>query len=140
MRKALATLLLLAVVATVAPQAAARDCPDMRTTHVRAEVVTSKTSTRCGVGISVFGLEIRLFGPNCPAARFTYPSHEVCAGAPAIGFRCALPQALQVIYERCNCSSLTALGTGVLLPHCDCQVQPGGGTVLSWTTVPCGSY
>lgn len=116
----------------------AQDCPNVRASYVPPSVTHSSTSERCGVGISLFGLGVSVFGPSCPAARFTTPGHGVCNGAPSPGNRCVPAGLVDVIYEKCECADATALGTGLLLPDCDCQVQPiSGGTVENWRTKPC---
>lgn len=114
-------------------------CADTRASQVDARVVDSGTATTCGFGISIFGLELSIGGPECTPRRFIYPAHQACDGAPNEGTWCGKENDLPVTEERCECSDATILGTGLKLPFCDCELAGNAGTVEDFGTFNCVS-
>lgn len=140
MKKLMTGALLALVSAIGAVTATAGDCPNEAATSVPPELLDSKQEVRCGVGVSILGLELSVFGPTCPVARFLVPAHGECLGAQVEDYRCVPVGVLNVSYERCECEDVTAIGTGLLLPSCKCTPQTlSAGFVIDWGSVACAS-
>jgi hypothetical protein len=122
--------------AHAAPQVTA-DCPNTKASQVDARVENGGNVRRCGVGIRIFGIGGGIFGPRCPEMKFTYPSHQECNGDQAQGTLCEPEGQIPVTFERCECSSATFLGTGLLIPSCSCASGGTAGHVEDARTVPC---
>ncbi len=129
--------LLVALLAAPIAASSNSNCPDVCATQVDARVVEAGSSRRCGFGIRIFGIGGGIFGPMCPDFILTYPSHQECKGDPSPGTFCAPEGPLQVRAERCRCARATVLGTGVLIPSCECERTDGGGHVQDAQTLPC---
>ena len=110
-------------------------CPNVRASQVDARVEHGGDTSRCGLGVSFLGLG--LFGPTCHERTFTYPSHQECKGEPSRGTRCEPAGRLQVKAESCHCVRATVLGTGFLIPSCECHESDDGGEVEDASTVAC---
>ena len=123
------------------PAAATRskgnDCHDVRASQVDARIDNLGESQRCGLGIRIFGLGGGIFGPSCPDKKATYPAHQVCRGEVNPGTRCVPEGRLPVVVEDCECSRATVLGTGLLLPSCNCHNVPDESHVEDARTEAC---
>jgi len=129
-----------AALASLALGAGARDgeCADERATNVDARVVDAGHKTRCGIGVSIFGLRLAVLGPVCPDYKLHYPAHGECLGEPAEGMECVPAGTLEVRFEKCTCAQVTLLGTGLLVPDCVCAWQPGNmGFIENFKTKEC---
>jgi hypothetical protein len=113
------------------------ECPDVRACDVQATITEEGHAVRCGIGIELFGLRLGLGGPECYPRRFRYPAHQECHGKLNIGTYCAYEQNLPVVEERCECSSLALLGTGIALPSCNCTTVGNAGTIEDFGTANC---
>jgi hypothetical protein len=141
MRMLPSTLILLALgtlggLAHSAPQATA-DCANTKASQVDARVVPGGSVRRCGIGIRIFGIGGGVFGPRCPEKKFTYPSHQECRGENALGSFCEPEGTLPVTVEECECGTATLLGTGLLIPICDCDSGGTAGHIEDARTSPC---
>jgi hypothetical protein len=114
-------------------------CPNVRASLVDARTEGMGDSERCGLGVSLFGWGVGLFGPRCPDKKATYPAHGECSGARNDGTRCVKQGDLKVTLEECECSVAGIFGTGLSLPHCSCSPSSAdGGTVENFVTQNCG--
>lgn len=132
------------VLSFLAPFAPASHSGDIHCANTRASQVDAKfqeqgTSTRCGIGISLFGIEISFGGPTCYPQRVRTPAHQECEGKENEGTWCGPQGDLPVTEERCECSDVTFLGTGFKLPSCDCEYAGTAGTVEDFGTFNCVS-
>lgn len=129
---------LLLGLAVLAPNAAAHvDCPNTRACQVDARIDAQGDEERCGIGLSLFGYDISIGGPKCPAYRLHYPAHQECHGAANGGTRCVFEQNLPVQKEKCECERLTVLGAGLSLPECECEDQGTAGDIEDFKTERC---
>ncbi|MSR62552.1 MAG: hypothetical protein EXS08_08930 [Planctomycetes bacterium] len=113
-------------------------CPNKKASQVDSETKPQGGSERCGLGVSLFGWGIGLFGPKCPDKKATYPAHQVCKGEENMGTRCVKQSDLRVTLEECTCSVAGILGTGLALPNCSCSASgQDGGTVEDFETQNC---
>lgn len=113
-------------------------CPNTMASQVDAEVKWSKRVRRCGIGIGIFGLRLSVFGPDCPEMKFIVPAHQTCQGNTNEGTYCAPQRPIDILAEKCTCVTVTALGTGILIPDCECKPsQLDAGTVEDFETRPC---
>lgn len=115
-------------------------CPDTKATQVDAEIVLKGDVTTCGVGVSVFGLHVGVFGPKCPDVKLTYPSHQECQGELNEYTYCQPRGNMDVTKEKCECVTVTVLGFGALVPSCSCSDAGTGGHVEDATTVACPGH
>ncbi|MBI5363207.1 MAG: hypothetical protein HZA53_08510 [Planctomycetes bacterium] len=111
-------------------------CPNERASEVDARFVEQGTARKCGLGITLFGLELSVGGEKCFPVRYHYPAHQVCNGEHGPGQFCAWEADLSVGEEHCACSRLGVLGTGITLPECVCT-EVNGGTVEDFGTENC---
>jgi len=114
-------------------------CPNVRATNVPAQVTHEGAATRCGFGVSVFGLVLSIGGSKCYRNEFVYPAHQECQGAENPGTACVPAQDMPVALEHCECVLVGVLGTGVSAPKCSCSPAGTAGTVEDAETVLCGS-
>lgn len=114
----------------------AHGCPNEKATEVPARFEEQGTPRRCGLGISLLGLELSIGGEKCFPRRFRYPSHQVCNGEVSEGHYCKTEDDLDVTEEHCECSRLALLGTGFTLPECVCTPVVGG-TIEDFGTADC---
>ncbi len=109
--------------------------------QVPVEEQESSETERCGFGISIFGIELTLFGPRCPRTIYTYPSHQTCGEVGSSpGHNCIVQGTLSVTREDCECSELEipGLATGLDLPNCKCSPAAGNyGHVEDFQTQDC---
>ncbi len=115
-------------------------CPNERACNVDARTTDAGETERCGVGLTLFGLDLSIGGPKCPTYRYHYPAHQECHGAPTGGSRCVLEQTLNVTRERCECERIGAAGTGLAIPECDCDDQGNAGMIEDFKTEACSSH
>jgi len=114
------------------------ECPNVQATPVDARTEGLGGSERCGLGVSLFGWSLGLFGPSCPDKKATYPAHSVCRGEKNMGTRCVKVSNLRVTLEECECSVAGVLGTGLSLPSCSCTPSSAdGGVVENFETQNC---
>lgn len=116
---------------------ASGDCPNTRASEVEA-YTDSEGGERCGLGLSLFGWDVGLFGPKCPDRKIFYPAHQVCAGARNPGTRCVPEGEVDATVQDCECDVAGVFGTGVALPSCDCSATTiDGGKVEDFRTDRC---
>ncbi len=128
---------LLVLAADLAAADSSSNCPDTRAGQVDARVEEAGGSRRCGFGFKLFGIGGGIFGPECPDFIITYPSHQECRGDPNPRTYCAPNGMIDVQVERCRCQQATVLGTGILIPSCECEAADGGGHVEDAQTLTC---
>jgi hypothetical protein len=112
-------------------------CPNVRATQVNAHVDHQGQFDRCGVGVQIFGLPIRIGGAKCYRHEYIYPAHQECLGAVSPGTLCDPEGPLPVEHNICKCLWLAAFGTGFGIPKCDCTYAGTAGTVQDATTGLC---
>ncbi len=111
-------------------------CPNQKASEVDARFVEEGTPRKCGLGITLFGLERGIGGEECFPRRFRYPAHQVCNGERSEGHLCVTEDDMDVTEEHCDCSRLAVLGTGLTLPECVCT-SVNGGTIEDFGTKDC---
>jgi hypothetical protein len=133
--------IVLSFLAPFAPAAHIGDihCANTRAAQVDALFQEQGTSTRCGIGISIFGIDISFGGPTCFPQRVRTPAHQVCSGDYNEGTWCGVQGPLPVTEEHCECSDLTLFGTGFKMPDCDCEFAGNVGNVEDFGTFNCVS-
>ena len=110
------------------PNERARNCP---------RVVSTSGMKHCGLGIQIFGWEIGLRTSACPDFKFVTPPNQKCFGDPMWGHQCALDAEVTVERWKCDCVDVSVLGTGLLLPQCECELLGFLGTIEDYKTAPC---
>jgi len=113
------------------------NCPDVRASNVPAVVKRDGTSTRCGVGVSVFGLALSIGGARCYRNEFVYPAHQECQGVRNPGTACVPAPDMPVSLEHCECLLVGVVGTGVMAPKCNCTAAGTAGTIEDAETILC---
>lgn len=131
------SLLALSFLAPLGSSVDMHQCADVRAAQVDARVDDIGTSTRCGIGISIFGIDLSLGGPDCFPRRVVTPARQTCNGDYNEGTWCGFEQTLAVTAEKCECSEITLLGTGFKFPSCDCELEGNLGTVEDFGTYNC---
>jgi len=117
----------------------ATHCPDVKACLTDARVDRQNSLGNCGFGLSLFGLDLSLGGPECFGTVYTYPAHEICHGHANPGTLCLYEQRLVITAEKCECSRATLLGTGIFLPECECEFAGNVGTLEDFQTANCAS-
>jgi len=117
----------------------AGQCPNVRATNVPAQVTREGTSTRCGFGVSVFGLALSIGGARCYRNEFIYPAHQECRGERNPGTACVPAPDMPVALEHCECMLVGVMGTGVAAPKCNCTAAGTAGTIEDAETVLCSA-
>lgn len=112
-------------------------CPNQRATQVDARTYWTGEVERCGIGIRILGIGGSIFGPRCGERKVFEPAHQVCRGEDNPGTACLPSRTIELQTEECHCADKTVLGTGILLPSCECSPGGVGGTVEDFSTVPC---
>ena len=136
-RIALLPLLLLCALATNA-RAQGDGCPNVRATQVPAHVDHQGSPyERCGLGVQIFGLPIRIGGAKCYRHEYLYPAHQECLGAANAGTFCEPESSMPVEHYTCECLWISVFGTGVGLPKCNCTYAGTAGTVQDALTGLC---
>jgi len=136
----LTTAFLLASLCVPSPRTQdAGHCPNVRATNVPAQVKREGTSTRCGFGVSVFGLALSIGGARCYRNEFIYPAHQECLGARNAGTACVPAPDMPVALEHCECLLVGVMGTGVAAPKCNCTAAGTAGTIEDAETILCGA-
>jgi hypothetical protein len=115
------------------------ECPNVRATNVPAQVKREGSSTRCGFGVSIFGLSLSIGGARCYRNEFIYPAHQECQGARNAGTACVPASDMPVALEHCECLLVGVMGTGVAAPRCNCTAAGTAGTIEDAETVLCSA-
>lgn len=129
----------LACAASLMPLASTRaggDCPDEQASDVAARTDDSG-GDQCFIGIVLFGYQIGLAGPQCPAARYHYPAHQECQGRHHVGSRCAVTSLVAVRMESCTCVYFGTTRFGLGLPLCRCTDNGTAGSIQNAETLDC---
>jgi hypothetical protein len=123
--------------ATPAQAQISSQCPDTRASNVPALIVYQGGYTRCGIGVQVLGLPISVGGSKCFRNEIIYPAHQECLGALGEGLECVPEASMPVQHNRCECTLVGVLGTGISLPKCSCSPAGTLGTLEDAQTVLC---
>ena len=134
-----AAVLLISLVAPLPRSPQAPACPNVRATNVPAQVKREGASTRCGFGVSVFGLALTIGGARCYRNEFIYPAHQECQGARNEGTACVPAPDMPVALEHCECLLVGVIGTGFAAPKCSCTSAGTAGTIEDAETVVCSA-
>lgn len=120
----------------LAPAAPQFGCPHDRATLVKGRTV-NVGGQNCRRGFTLFGTFVGGTGAFCPRAKFIFPEHDRCLGAPAPQYRCVSAGFAAVTVQFCRCIEIGSPPFEIEFGQCHCDPPLYAGLIPADATVAC---